>query len=485
MSISSALSSALSGLTATSRMAEVTASNVSNALTEGYARREVQLSARNLGQTGVGVAVTGVTRRIDAPLLQDLRLSSASFGERTLTSAFLSRVEQALGTADQAGSLSARIATLERSLIEAAARPEAEARLAAVVDAARSLTEGLGDISRTIQSERQTADARIAGEVQLLNAALAGVAEINIRIRAFSSAGRDVSALMDQRQQMVDSIAASIPIREVARDHNQIALYTTGGTILLDGSPVEFGFTPTRLITPDLSVSTGSLSGLTVNGREVTTSPAGGRLGEGRLSALFEVRDTLAPAAQAGLDALARDLIERVSAPGIDPTHVPGTPGLFTDRGLALDPSDEVGLASRIRVNTLVVPEAGGALWRLRDGLGAAVAGPGGFSDRLMALSGALRETRVQASGGLAEGARSLAEFASDISSMQSVRRLGAEAGTAFAAARQDALRSELLRHGVDTDEEMQTLLLIEQAYAANAKVVQTVDDMINILLGM
>ena len=39
MSISASLSSALSGLTAASRRAEVVASNVANAMTEGYGRR--------------------------------------------------------------------------------------------------------------------------------------------------------------------------------------------------------------------------------------------------------------------------------------------------------------------------------------------------------------------------------------------------------------------------------------------------------------
>ncbi|MDR7126149.1 flagellar hook-associated protein FlgK [Pseudotabrizicola sp. 4114] len=485
MSISSALSSAFSGLSAASRMAEVTASNVSNALTEGYARRELQLSARSLGKTGVGVAVTGVTRQIDTLLLQDLRLASASQGGRATTSDFLARMETALGTADQAGSLSARIATFERTVIEAAARPEADARLATVVDAARSLTQSMGEISTLIQTERQAADTKIAGDARLLNDALTGVAELNTRIRAFASTGRDATALMDQRQQMVDSIAAIIPVREIAREHDQIALYTAGGTSLLEGRPVQFGFTPTGLITPDMSLAAGSLSGLTVNGQPLSTAPAGGRLGEGRLSALFELRDALVPEAQANLDALARDLIERVSAPAVDPTRAPGAPGLFTDQGMALDPLDEVGLAGRIQLNVLVVPEAGGALWRLRDGLGAAVAGPGGFSERLTALAGSLSAVRLQASGGLSPGARSLSGFASEIASAQSVRRLGAEAGTAFAAARSDALRAELLRAGVDTDEEMQNLLLIEQAYAANAKVFQTADDMIQILLGM
>jgi flagellar hook-associated protein 1 len=485
MSISSALSSAISGLSATSRMAEVTASNVSNALTEGYARREVQLAARSLDKGSGGVSVTGVARRIDALLLQDLRLSSSAQSARATSADFLARMERAMGTADQDGSISSRIATFERTLIEAAARPESDARLASVVEAAQSLTQGLIEISRSVQSERQIADSRIASDVTVLNDSLSGVAELNVRIRAFAFAGRDVSALMDQRQQLVDTIATIVPVREVSRDNNQIALFTTGGTILLEGQPAKIGFTPTGLITSDMTLSSGSLSGLTVNGQPVATAPAGGRLGEGRLSAMFDLRDRLAPEVQANLDALARDLIERVSGPGVDPTIALGAAGLFTDLGGGFDPLEEVGLAGRIQINALVVPEQGGALWRLRDGLGAATSGPGGYAEHLTALAASLSMARTQVSGGLSVGARSLSGFASDIASAQSVKRLGAEAGTAFATARSDSLRSALLRDGVDTDQEMQNLLLIEQAYAANAKVIQTVDDMIQILLGL
>jgi flagellar hook-associated protein 1 FlgK len=220
-----------------------------------------------------------------------------------------------------------------------------------------------------------------------------------------------------------------------------------------------------------MTLSSGALSGLTMNGAPIQTGPNGGRLGEGSLSALFNLRDTLAPEAQTKIDAIARDMIERVTDPTVDPTLAPGMTGLFTDRGNAFDPLDEVGLAERIRLNTSVVPEQG--------------AGSGGLSDRLTALAAALGERRVQASGGLSAGARSLAEFASEVVSSQSSQRLSAETGTAFATARRDALKSEMLKDGVDTDQEMQNLLLIEKAYAANAKVIQTVDEMINVLLGL
>ena len=485
MSISSALSTALTGLAASSRMAEVTASNVSNALTEGYARREVQLSARTLGGTGVGVAIKGITRHVNHVLLQDLRLSTSGQGARDMTAGFLSRVEASVGTPDNPASLSARIAALERSLQEASARPEVDARLASVVDAARSLTLGLNDMARSLQSERQTADAAIASDVKRVNDALSGVAELNIQIRSFKSAGRDTSGLIDQRQQLIDSIAAIVPVKEVAREHDQVALFTTGGAVLLEGRAAELSFTPTGLITADMTLASGALSGLSLNGQPVATAPAGGRLGEGRLSALFDLRDRLAPAAQSDLDALARDLIARFANPTTDPTLAPTAPGLFTDRGAVFDPADEAGLAGRLQLNALVIPEQGGALWKLRDGLGATSPGPAAVSDRLTAYATALSDRRPQISGTLAPGSRSLSEFASDILSSQSAKRLGAETSAAFAAARSDSLRSEMLRDGVDTDQELQNLLLIEQAYAANAKVIQTADDMLQVLLGI
>lgn len=485
MSISSALSTALTGLTASSRMAEVTASNISNALTEGYARRELTLSPRVLGQSGLGVSVGGVTRHVNLALLQDLRLSSASEGAASPIADVLGRIEQAYGVPDQPGSLSGRIARFEKSLLDAASRPDSDARLTAVADAANFLTDGLNAASDAVQSERQRADIAIASEVKRVNDALQGVADLNIRIRAFKSAGRDTSGLMDQRQQLIDSISTAIPLREVARDHDQVALYTSAGTNLLDGRPAKLEFSTTGTITADMTIGSGALSGLTINGQPVTTSPSGGRLGEGGLSALFGIRDDIAPRLQQQIDALARDLIGRVASPSVDPSLAPGASGLFTDGGGAFDPPDEAGLAGRISVNALVRPDMGGAVWRLRDGIGAAAPGSPGNGTLLSALSTALATARIPASGGFSPGQHTLSDLAGKVLSNTSVQRLQAETEASFAAARSDGLRSEMLRDGVDTDQEMQTLLLIEQAYAANAKVIQTVDGLLEIVLGL
>ena len=60
----------------------------------------------------------------------------------------------------------------------------------------------------------------------------------------------------------------------------------------------------------------------------------------------------------------------------------------------------------------------------------------------------------------------------------------GAEDAAAFAAGRRSALaEAESAAIGVDTDDELSKLLLVEQAYAANARVIRTMDDLLRLLM--
>ena len=83
MSISGSLSNALSGLTAAGRAAAVVSSNISNSMTEGYAKRDLILTERMLAGAGAGVRVVGVAvegRRAETNLpTQSLFLLNSPF----------------------------------------------------------------------------------------------------------------------------------------------------------------------------------------------------------------------------------------------------------------------------------------------------------------------------------------------------------------------------------------------------------------------
>ena len=467
MSLSSAMSAAMSGLTAASRMAEVISANIANAATPGYARRETQLGTH---AESAGVSVLGIARLQDQALLADRRVATAEHAAAAGRRGFLETAEAALGLAEDAGGLTQRIADLDAAFLMAAAQPESEPLLAKAVQAAADLADRIADAARTISDARSAADTRIGSQIGTLNTSLSRVEDLNNRIMAVTAQGGDSSALQDRRQQEIDAIAQILPLREVDRGNGRIALFSAGGAALIDGQAAVFGFTPAKQMAPELSAGAG-LSGLTLNGQAV--DPAGRLMSGGSLATDFSIRDRLAPDVQQSLDMLAADLIARFSANGVDPTLVQGEAGLFT-ANLA---SDTPGLAQSLQINPRLDPAAGGNPALLRDGIGAGTPGPVGNPAQILRLHQAL--TTANATG------QSAASHASALLSDIAIRRLEAEADDSFATARLSGLATSAAAQGVDSDRELQQLLLVEQAFSANARVLQVADDMIGTILGI
>ena len=483
MTIAGTLSSALSGLTAASKAAELVSSNIANASTPGYARRELQLTSRTVGTAGQGVQIVGVSRVVNQPLLSDRRLAQAEQGSADAQSAFFTRLEGIMGTPDDPYSLNGRVAALDASLTEAASHPESEPRLSAVANAAKGVATSIATIGKDIQSARTAADTEINAQVQQLNSALDKAAKLNVQIRKGFGQGQDVSALQDQRQQAIDQIAQIVPLREVQQTDGTVSLYTKNGGVLLDGIPAVFGFHPTSSISPVMTLQSGGVSGLTLNGVATPTSGESSIILGGSLAANFAVRDDIAVKAQAQIDGVARDLVERFQDSSADTTRAVGDAGLFTDAGAAFDPANEVGLAQRLKLNAAVDPVQGGALWRLRDGLGAITQGVVGNAALLTDLRSALTSDRAPVSGGFMSGQRSFSVLASDLLSMTSSSKLNAQGESTYASTRLETFTSLEAEGGVDTDQEMQSLLQIEQSYAANAKVISAVNQMMQTLM--
>ncbi|WP_045387961.1 flagellar hook-associated protein FlgK [Falsirhodobacter sp. alg1] len=437
MTLSSAFSVARSGLSVSARAADVTSQNVANALTEGYGKRELSLATRSTG----GVDIVGITRFADRALTADRRVAEAAQVASGRLAEFYSGIEGDIGVTGDAGALGTLLSSLDTALIDASSQPQSISRLDAVVTAASTLSARVNSLGDQVQAARLKADTRIGRGVADINAALKQLEVLNTAVASQSAQGRDVSSLLDQRQQLVDTVAAQIPVREITRDDGRIALITTSGLTLLDGKAATLGFSPMNLVTPDMTIESRGLSGLTLNGRDV---PVAG-LGNGAMAADFALRDQEAVAVQQQLDAVGDDLVARLGGSGLITRNANGD--LATDPALLAEP------------------------WRVRDGMGATTPSAGGNATLLNGLVSALD------SGGGAAG--TVADFLSSVST----RRIAAEDQADFATARYDTLHTAELGQGVDTDVEMQNLLLIEQSYAANAKVLSAVDQMMQRLL--
>lgn len=479
MSVSASLSNAMSGLAAVSRAAELVSANVANSTTEGYGRRELSLSSSNVGG---GVRITGVERVVNETAIADRRLAEAEFSFYSEKSEALMAVEQVIGDPTSAFSLGSLMGQFEQDLIAAAITPSNTAGLEATVNSAIEVVRKINGISDVLHDQRKFADDSIASQVSFLNTSLANVNELNSEIRVQLTSGGDAAGLMDQRQAAIDEISSIIPIQTVAREYGQVALVTPNGTTLVDHQAATFQFEATSTITADMTLASGALSGLGLVGASSTSGTPMDAIAGGSLAAAFELRDEDIPTIQANLDAISRDLMERSAA--ADTSLGLGNAGLFTDGGDAFNPLLENGLASRLSVNLVVISSEGGDVTKLRDGINAVSSGPESDATILNSYLDGFSEARDLASGDFS-GADSSISFMADFLTKVGQERLIADERQSYEANRVQSLRDIEQAEGVETDQEMQKLLLIERSYAANAKVIQAVDEMLQSLLGI
>ena len=479
MSISQALSNATSGLGAASRQAGIVSQNIANALTPGYARREISLAERTVAGQGAGVRVAGVDRASTAALTSERRIAdgAAARDEARLDAA--RRISALLGGPEDAGALFSRLSTFDNSLRDLANQPANVAAQQTAAANARQLAIGINDLAISLQSVRQEADRSIGAEVDRVNASLKQIERLNGEIEKAVVAGRDASALLDERDRQLDAVNRAVPSRTLIRDNGRIDLVTLEGATLLAGEARQINFRATSFIAAGQTLNNGALSGLSVDGVDITPGAAPRAPTGGSLAGYFSVRDSLAPAAASDLDALAADLIERFAEPGVDPTAPAGAPGLFTDAGAALGSPVAPGLASRFSLNAAVDPRQGGDAARLRDGIYALGPGAAGSNAILVNLISALDAPRAN---GISSGAlQTAAEAAAGLASLRGAALGAAQSEAAQSDAFRDTLaEAELAATGVDTDAELQQLLLIEQAYAANARVIEVTGRLID-----
>lgn len=481
MSLSTALHGALSGLSAAGRASGVVSENIANALTPGYAKRSIILSSNS--EVSPGVRVLGIQRQANPGIISSRRQADAEFSNANPLASFQTRFASAVGNPTDTDSITARLAAFDSSLISASSRPDSAQRLDDVAIKANDLVNLINNASDTVQKMRSEADRKISIQVERLNKALSDVEDLNVRITALEAGNAPTAALLDQRQVLIDEINNIAPVNVVERNYGQVALYTIGGAVLLDGQAATLEFTPVNTIVPEMTLTSGGLSGLTLNGNPIRTDSLRGALRGGSLSAQFEIRDELGVEAQAELDSVARDLIERFEDPALDPTLSPGDPGLFTDNGNTFDPLTEIGLSARLRVNPDADPEQGGESWRLRDGLGAVAPGPSGDARFLQSLQSVLETARVPGSGNFGTGALTASEISGALVSSAAQAEAVSDQRLVFSSASLTEMKNAELSQGVDSDEELSQLILIEQAYAANARMLQVVDELMETLL--
>lgn len=480
MSLSSAIYAARSGLQVSSLRAEIVATNVANATTPGYVRRSVTLSETVLGGRTAGVTSDGIARASDTQIKAQRRELTSDLAQASVLSSTWKSISARIGDTAAGNGLFKNFSDFETALARSIAAPESSSAAAGLLEAARGITRELNSLSEMVAVQRAEADREIADGIDVVNAALKQVEELNTRLSGMNRTSGEAAALLDERQRVLDTISEYLPIQTVDRDGGTIDVLTTEGVFLVAGRARQLEFSPSSAFGPDASLADGDLSGLSVDGVNLTPGAASfGAVSGGLFGALFTLRDGDLPRLSAQLDTIAADLMGRLSDDAIDPTKTPGDPGLFVDP----DAAAGAGLAGRISLNAAVDPAQGGVITRLRDGLGAVTAGPPGNSSILQGLFDAFTAVRSVTTNGFS-GSFSSTELVAQMTSMTGQKRIQHDAVMSSTQTQHTILlEAEQNQTGVDIDSQLQDLMLVEQAYAANARVIEVASQMIKLLM--
>ncbi|MBY6240584.1 flagellar hook-associated protein FlgK [Methylosinus sp. Sm6] len=487
MSLSNAGAIGSQSLAAISSQINVVSRNIAGASTSGYAAKTALLTTNAYG----GVNVDGVARATSNALFQKALQATSAQAASAAISDGLDQIDQIFGlststaTDSSAGrSPATLIASLSSALQSYSVSPDDLTAAQSVLTAAQSLVGSLNDGANAVQNLRAQADGDIATAVDEINSLLGEFQKVNAEIVAGSQTGRDVSALQDQRDALLNQLSENIGVRTVTRANNDMVLYTDSGATLFETTARSVTFSATA----GYSASTVGGS-VYVDGVPVTGANAAMPIQSGKLQGLTQLRDVVAPQFQSQLDEVARGLIVAF-AEADQGGGGASAPGLFTFAGATDVPSVGLmpGLASEITINANADPTQGGSLDRLRDG---GLADPGnpaftynetgasGYSDRINELISALSAPQdFDTTAGVGTD-RSIADYASSSMGWLEAQRQEASNSASY----QETLvtqTSEALSNatGVNLDDQMSRMLDLENAYQASAKLLAAVDAM-------
>ena len=483
MSLTSALNTAQAIFRNTGEQTSVISTNIANDGNANYVRRSPVVT-----NTIYGASTVNTERAQQMALLRQLTsATSASSAQDTLLNG-LTTLSNALGGNDYELSPSTYLAELQTSLEAFAASPGEYTLAATVVTDAQDVANSLNNAAATVQKLRVDADAEINTQVVELNRLLAEFQIVNDAVVKATAIGADPSDALDTRDTLQKDISEIIGVDASTRANGDMVLYTSEGTTLFETVPRAVTFT--RTLAYDATVTGNSIY---VDGIAIQAGEGGNTTADGTLGALLQLRDEIAPTFQTQLDEVARGLIEAFAE--TDPLGVaPDMPGIFTwSGGTALTSGVlEPGLAGTITVSTAVIASSGGDPLLLRDGgiNGAAyvwnTGNASGYTTLLARYSDALDADRAFDASADLKTSMSVMTFASgSIGWLEELRSGATTASDNKIALYERSFQSYSSETGVNLDEELSLLLDVEQSYKASAKLVSTIDEMLQAVLAM
>ncbi|MDE2516820.1 MAG: flagellar hook-associated protein FlgK [Rhodospirillales bacterium] len=498
MSLDSALAIANSGLTNISAQLALVSHNVANASTPGYVTEIANQQSVTAEGIGMGVATGPATRDVGAAMQAGIYDQNAVVGGLQTTKTTLSALDTVSGTPGQGQDVASLLGKLQDAFSTLAADPTNQTQQSSVVAAAQTLAGGINTLANAYTAQRQTAENAIASGVTSINQALATIGTLSDQIIRLQAAGQSTADLENQRDAAVSGLSQQVGIKVLEQPNGDMLITTASGTTLPIHSADPLSVTAAN-VQPGSYYPGGGIGAIMLGGVDVTQQMTGGSLG-----ANLTLRDATLPTNQAELDEFSQNLASRFAAQGLTLFSDPS--GSVPAGGGTPLQSTYVGFAAAITVNPAVVASPS----LVRDGTNAIIGsalgasaftpnpagGPQGFSTLITRVLNFTFGTEAQsgvaqpvshtlglgATGTLDAPYTAPADLSGIASTMlASQAQISGTATTALGTAQavQTSLQSNAsAAQGVNIDAQMSTMIALQNAYGANAKVMAGVEQM-------
>ena len=460
MALSIGLSTAVQALRAHQLAVDVASHNIANAQTPGFSRQRVILrpigitgsswssSDSLLGRAGMGVDASDVNRIRDLFLDFQARQTMGTNAEHQAFSDALGRAELTFSEPSDAG-MGALLGQFYDAWHDVVNDPESPAARVALVHATTTLTANIQRASNDLGTIRRDVNSDIVSMQDEINSRSQEVAELNQQIVQVEANGDVANDLRDRRDLLVDELSKIANISYSENPNHSLNIYL-GSHELVAGPQFDKVQAIMDLSNPGMQKLVFAGDQLDVN----TTS--------GKLRGLIDVRDTAIPGLSAKLDTFAQQLISQVNAIHKGGFGLDGTTNLdfFSGTGAA-----DIALNPTLAANTDKI---------------AASDTPGTVGNGKNAL--AIADLQHTASAAL--GNTTFDQFYGNMVSV-----LGADVARSKGLAESSGLLNQHIEaqrqgvQGVNIDEEVTNMNASQHAYQAAARVITTIDQMLDTLI--
>ncbi|SDF67597.1 MULTISPECIES: flagellar hook-associated protein FlgK [unclassified Duganella] len=234
---------ALSGALAAQAALNTVSQNIANSQTKGYTRQGALLQAiatdsGNLSP-GNGVQVGSLLRFSDSYKLQQMWRANSELGYRSQVQPYLTQMETVMS--DPKSSLSYGIDNFFKALNAAGVDPTSSPLRQQVITAADSMSQQFNSIYNVTANQSISVQQQQSAILPSLNQSLASIASLNKQIVSVGVGGTNTSALMDQREQLIDSVSAQVGVEVVSNPDGSV------NVSLKSGQPLVVGFASSTL----------------------------------------------------------------------------------------------------------------------------------------------------------------------------------------------------------------------------------------------